>query len=114
MKEGDAAKALDEYLYAVDYNWYAYDFSKATFDYNTDRMYNKAEGTWGEGLIQRPNEDLYDVIHSLMAKMDTPDAEYAQEMEILTRALENQQQYREELNAELAENVQRMITMLDI
>lgn len=114
LKEGDAAKALDEYLYAVDYNWYAYDFSKATFDYNTDRMYNKAEGTWGEGLIQRPNEDLYDVIHSLMAKMDTPDAEYAQEMEILTRALENQQQYREELNAELAENVQRMITMLDI
>lgn len=34
--------------------------------YNGDRMYGKAEGTWGEGMIRRPNENLYDAIRALM------------------------------------------------
>lgn len=109
---GDAAQALDAYLYGVDYNWYGYEFSRETYDYSVDKMYNKAEGTWGEGLIQRPNEDLYDVIHTLMAKVEAQEVDFTAEIDALSAALDNQIAYREELQAALAENLQAMAALL--
>ena len=36
LESGDPSVALDEYLYLVDNNWYAYDWSRETFNYATD------------------------------------------------------------------------------
>lgn len=112
LDEGDAVTPVNELLYNVDYNWYAYDFSKETYNYNVERMYDKAVGTWGEGMIRRPNEDLYDVIHSLLEKMDLPDADYAQELSSLNTALVHQLAYREALEAELLESTTALLSML--
>jgi Predicted aminopeptidase, Iap family len=114
LEAGDATAALDEYLYAVDYNWYAYEFSKSTYDYNVARIYEKATGTWGEGLIQHRNEDLYDVIHSLMEKAEAEDADLSPEIEALKSALNSQLQYQNELDAELTENMKKAAEMLAI
>lgn len=105
LKEGDAALAIDEYLYNVDYNWYAYDFSKETYTYLLDKMYNKAEGTWGEGMIRRPGEDLWDVIHSLKDKIEAGETDFAGEIETLEAALERQQGYQAELEAQMVSDV---------
>ncbi len=112
LEDGDAVTPVDDLLYAVDYNWYAYDFSRETYDYCVEKMYDKAAGTWGEGMIQRPNQDLYDVIHSLMEKGEAADADLTAELDALNQALETQLQYRAELDAELAANMQKVIEML--
>ena len=41
LKQGDSAAALDDYLYLVDNNWYAYDWSRETFTYFTDYVLNR-------------------------------------------------------------------------
>lgn len=113
LNEGDAATPLDELLYNVDYNWYAYDFSRETYGYNVERMYEKAAGTWGEGMIRRPNTDLYDVIHSLMEKADLPGVDFRQELSSLKAALERQFKYRLELEAELSESATTLLSLLE-
>lgn len=105
LEAGDAATALDEYLYAVDYNWYAYDFSQETYAYMLDKMYNKAEGTWGEGMIRRPGEDLYDVIHALMEKAEAEGADFSEELSALNAALERQNAYAAEIDAQLCAEI---------
>ena len=53
LKEGDAVTPIDEYLFLVDNNWYAYDFEEAVYDYFTDYVRNQpAERLmWGAGRI---------------------------------------------------------------
>ena len=105
LEQGDAALALDEYLYNVDYNWYAYDFSQETYTYLLDKMYNKAEGTWGEGMIRRPGEDLWEEIHSLKDKIEAGQTDFAAEIEALEQALERQQGYAAELDEQMVSDV---------
>ncbi|MGL4791805.1 MAG: M20/M25/M40 family metallo-hydrolase, partial [Anaerotignaceae bacterium] len=68
LNAGNGQLAYDDYIYGVDYNWYAYDFDRETFNYNVSRVRDNAVGTWGEGLLDNPNEDLFDVIKSLASK----------------------------------------------
>ncbi|MDD5944425.1 MAG: LysM peptidoglycan-binding domain-containing protein [Clostridia bacterium] len=105
LENGSAAEALDEYLYDVDYNWYAYDFDRETFDYCTDKMRTKAEGTWGEGMLEQKNEDLFDVIKSLREKYDDADADLSSEIEALNAAKLHQESF-------LAERVEKEKTDL--
>ncbi len=86
LEKGSAAEALDEYLYNVDYNWYAYDFDRETFDYSADKMRTKSVGTWGEGMLEQPNEDLFDVIKSLQSKYEDPNTDFNKELEALNEA----------------------------
>ncbi len=105
LKTGNAAQAIDEYLYNVDYNWYAYDFSKETYTYLLDKMYNKAEGTWGEGLIRCPGEDLWDIIHSLKDKIEAGQTDYDDEIHGLETALKRQQDYQAQLDDQMISDV---------
>lgn len=105
LEQGDAALALDEYLYQVDYNWYAYDFSQQTYTYLLDKMYNKAEGTWGEGMIRCPGEDLWTVIHSLKEKLAGGQQDFADEISALNQSLARQQDYAAEIDAKMAADV---------
>ncbi|MHA6261410.1 M28 family peptidase [Sporosarcina sp. CAU 1771] len=93
LNEGDIATPLDEYLYAIDNNWYAYDFDKEVFDYFTDYVLEapKEKLMWGEGRIVG-HEDLFDTINSLKAKSGQADADVSTEIETLKAALERQKE----------------------
>lgn len=91
LKQGDSAAALDEYLYLVDNNWYAYDWSRETFEYFTDYVLNQSADRlmWGAGRVQG-HEDLFDVICSLQEKYGDSSADYTAELARLDQAIETQ------------------------
>ena len=91
LKQGDSAAALDEYLYGVDNNWYAYDWSRETFAHFTDYVLNQSADRlmWGAGRVQG-QEDLFDVIRSLQEKTGDSSADYTAELERLNQAIETQ------------------------
>lgn len=91
LKQGDSAAALDEYLYLVDNNWYAYDWSRETFEYFTDYVLNQSADRlmWGTGRVQG-HEDLFDVIRSLQEKYGDSSADYTAELARLDQAIETQ------------------------
>lgn len=91
LEAGDSATALDEYLYAVDNNWYAYDWSRETFDHFTDYVLNQSADRlmWGAGRVQG-HEDLFDVIRSLLDKYGDTSADYTAELTRLEEAVANQ------------------------
>ncbi|SES36883.1 M28 family peptidase [Psychrobacillus sp. OK032] len=93
LNKGDIASPLDEYLYAVDNNWYAYDFDKEVFDYFTDYVLEAPEEKlmWGKGRIV-DHEDLFDTINSLQAKREQANADVTVELETLSGALERQKE----------------------
>ncbi len=91
LKQGDSAAALDEYLYLVDNNWYAYDWSRETFEYFTDYVLNQSADRlmWGAGRVQG-HEDLFDVIRSLQEKYGDSSADYTAELARLDQAIKTQ------------------------
>ena len=91
LEAGDSAAAVDEYLWAVDNNWYAYDWSKETFNYFTNYvLYQSADRLmWGAGRVQG-HEDLFDVIRSLLDKYGDTSADYTAELASLEEAVANQ------------------------
>ena len=106
LERGDSATAIDEYLYAVDNNWYAYDWSRETFDYFTNYVLNQSDDRpmWGAGRVQG-HEDLYDVIRSLLDKYGDTSADYTAELARLNDAVNNQ-------TAMLAEQVDHEVQAL--
>ncbi len=91
LEEGDIATPLDEHLWLIDNNWYAYDFEKEVFDYFTDYVLEASPDklTWGEGRIVG-HVDLYDLIHSLKDKRDIENADVTEEITQLQKVLEDQ------------------------
>ncbi|MBS4960538.1 MAG: M28 family peptidase [Clostridiales bacterium] len=112
LEGGSAAEALDEYLFDVDYNWYAYDFDEETFDYMADKIRTKSVGTWGEGMLEQPNEDLFAVIKSLQGKYGQENADFQEELDALQAAKANQEAFLRERvekeNADLAAIAEQM------
>ena len=91
LENGDSDLAYDEYLWDVDYNWCAYDFDEETYNFCSDKVYYNNEGTWGEGLLEAQNENLFTTIKSLETKYGEENADYSQEIADIQNALENQQ-----------------------
>ena len=91
MSDGDYA--YDECLSGVDYNWYAYEFEKEAFDFQSKRIRDNAVGTWGEGLILNPGENLYDVIAFLKENYGNENTDYTEVISVLEKALDNQKNY---------------------
>lgn len=77
----NGAAALDEAFYLVDNNWYAYDWSRETFDHFTNYVLEQSDDRlmWGAGRVQG-HVDLFDVIRSVMGKADHPAADYSLEL----------------------------------
>ena len=118
LEQGDGTTALDEYLYGVDNNWYAYDWSRETFAHFTDYVLNQSADRlmWGAGRILG-HEDLFDVIRSLQAKYGDSSADYATELARLEQAIGNQaamldEQVTHEVNA-LGELTSRLTQISD-
>ncbi len=93
LENGDVQTPVDEYLWKIDNNWYAYDFDQEVHDYFTDQTLKQPEDRllWGAGRIVG-HEDLYDVVNSLLEKYDEFDADVLEEINALRVALERQKQ----------------------
>lgn len=97
LENGDIQTAIDEYLWQVDNNWYAYDFSKEVYRYFTDQVLEQPVERllWGTGRIMG-HEDLYDPVNSLLEKYEDNDVDVSEEIEVLQNALERQKQILKE------------------
>ena len=106
LESGDPSVALDEYLYLVDNNWYAYDWSRETFNYFTDYVLNQPADRlmWGAGRVQG-HVDLFDVINSLQEKAENGSTDFTQELATLTQAQSDE-------NARLVEQVTHEVESL--
>lgn len=91
LKNKDIDTALDEYLFLIDNNWYAYDFDQDVYNYFTNYVLDQpAERLmWGAGRIVA-HEDLYETINSLIAKQGQEGVSLTKEIERLNQAVENQ------------------------
>lgn len=89
LAAGDIATALDEHLYSIDNNWYAYNFSKDTYRFFTDQVLTQSDdiNQWGAGRVVG-HLDLYDLISSLKSKEAGQDC--SAEIGILEVALDQQ------------------------
>ena len=104
LEQGDSAAALDDYLYLVDNNWYAYDWSRETFSYFTNYVLDQSADRlmWGAGRVQG-HEDLFDVIQSLQEKSGHSNADYTAELTRLNQAIETQtRMLDEQVNHEIS------------
>ncbi len=113
LRAGDAQSALDEYLYLVDNNWYAYDWSRETFDYFTDYVLDQPDERlmWGAGRVQG-HVDLFDVINSLQAKAEAGDTDFTAELETLTAAQTSEQALLTQQAAHEVESLQELTGQL--
>ena len=113
LKKGDVNTPLDEYLFAIDNNWYTYDFDKEVNRYFTDYVLKQPADRllWGAGRIVG-HEDLYDTINSLLEKRDQTDANVTEEIETLTKALENQKRLLKTSVDEEHASIKTLSTML--
>ena len=105
LENGDCETPLNEYLYLVDNNWYAYDWSRDTYDYFTDYVLNQPDERlmWGAGRVWG-HVDLFDVINSLQEKSEGED--FSSELEVLRSALESE-------TSALADQVQHELDALE-
>lgn len=92
LKRGNIDQALDEYLYLIDNNAYAYDFSRETFSYFSNYVINQPKERlfWGAGRVQG-HEDLFNTINSLKVKLNEKNDDVSAEISSLTKAYDNQQ-----------------------
>jgi Iap family predicted aminopeptidase len=113
LEKGDVNTPLDEYLYAIDNNWYTYDFDKEVNRYFTDYVLKQPADRllWGAGRIVG-HEDLYDTINSLLKKRDQKNANVTKEIVALTEALENQKQLLNTTVDEEHANIKTLSKML--
>ncbi len=109
LNSGDATTALDEYLWLVDNNWYAYDFSYETYRYFTDYVLTQPADRlmWGAGRIVG-HEDLFKTIRSIMEKSKAENSDFTTEIAALNASVENQNK----LLAKLVEEEITALTML--
>ncbi|MCE2603780.1 hypothetical protein LH384_32335, partial [Pseudomonas aeruginosa] len=95
----------------IDFNYYAPFFSRDTYDYFVKQVIEEPKDSWGTGLIEDGNEDLYAVIRSLLEN------KYGyQERERLEQALARQQRcYNQAVlkETEAAEKAEKAIKLLN-
>lgn len=91
LEKGDVKTALDNDLFLVDNNWYAYSFDRETFDFFTNQVLGQPADrlSWGHARVVG-HEDLYDVINSLQDKYDATEPKVSSEIAALRTAAENQ------------------------
>ena len=87
--------------------------SAETYAYMLAKMNNNTAGTWGEGMIRYPGENLWTVIRTVAEKLETENADYSAEIEVLQETLERQKGYRAEIEADFAESLSAMIELFN-
>ncbi len=93
LKANDVPTAVDEYLWAIDNNWYAYSFDEEVFNYFTNYVLEQPADRlmWGDGRVVG-HENLFAPINSLLAKYDESNPDTTAEVAELTTSLEKQKE----------------------
>lgn len=113
LEEDDIITALDDYLWLIDNNWYAYHFDQDVFNYFTSYVLDQpAERLmWGAGRIVA-HEDLYDTINSLLSKQNQTNRDLSGEITRLQEALANQKQILKQSVQEELTSIQKINEIL--
>lgn len=113
LQKGQIPIAYDNYISLIDYNYYATAFDKATYDYFVNQAYYRLDGTFGEGRVDYPNCNLYDVVESLGRKYHTQGADVSLEIQSLQKQLLVQQGYLYESVAAEKESLVKIINRME-
>jgi hypothetical protein len=112
LSAGDTKTAYYEYLWQIDNNWYAYDWSREVYDYFTSYVLDQPADRlmWGAGRVVG-HEDLFDVVKSLGEKYDTSE-NVDSEIAALNTAVSNQSKLLSELSAKQIADLNTLTEML--
>lgn len=113
LEEGNVAEAYDEYLSAVDWAWYDMFFDEETTDYVKDQLFDNREGTWGDGLIEFPHADTWDVVQSLGEKYDAENPDLTSDIKALKEIRDQQQGYLEKVYAAEKAGLEKAIELMN-
>ncbi|HAX72993.1 MAG TPA: hypothetical protein DCY20_05665 [Firmicutes bacterium] len=95
------AQVLSDYLYPIDGNELVPTFDKDVYDFFTKRYVYGNQNTFGYRLIEHKNQDLYEVIRSLLQKVNDPQPDIESELDTLRSALNTQNRnFTEAINRE--------------
>ena len=114
LNDGDVKTVIDEYLYTIDNNWYAYDFDKDVYEYFTDYVLNQPADRlmWGAGRVEG-HENLFKTVKSLSEKYDDKNPEVSNEIKDLTKAENNQKVLLEDSIKSEVKSVNELNKMLE-
>lgn len=84
---------INNYLLNIDGNKYAFQLDKKAYDFLVNRQVYGNDNSFGEKMYMNPNEDLYDVIHSLNCKYQDDCPDLTEEIALLEKAYNNQLSY---------------------
>ena len=85
--------AVDDYLWAVDWAWYDMYFDEEVCQYFMDQIWDKREGTWGDGRVEYRHCDAGDVTRSLCEKYEEESPDVTAEIAALKELKAQQQEY---------------------
>ncbi|WP_027626578.1 M28 family peptidase [Clostridium lundense] len=92
---------VNNYILEIDLNYLVFDYDKTVYNFMANRYSYGSENTFGEKMYLNPNEDLYDVAHSLKSKYNEVSPNVNKEIDMLTTAYNNQTEYyKKTLNKE--------------
>ena len=113
LEKANIDKALDDYLWLIDNNWYAYYFDQDVYNYFTDYVLKQpAERLmWGAGRIVG-HEDLYKTINSLIEKQKQTNSDLTEEIGDLNEALDKQKNILQSSVSEELVSVKKLGGML--
>lgn len=93
---------VDQYIKPIDFNKYVYDFDRKTYEFFSNRVTHGNRDTFGYGLVEKENEDLYETAISLREKSNEKNPDLRKEISALQMALKKQTIYLNEIyNKEL-------------
>ena len=112
LKKGNVAEAYDEYLWAIDWSWYDMFFDRETTSYMKNQLFSNREGTWGDGLIEFPHADTYDVVQSLGEKYEAENPDVTAEIAALKEIRNQQQEYLDKVYAAEKEGLEKAVELM--
>lgn len=113
LEKGDVAEAYDEYLWAIDWAWYDMYFDKETTSYMKNQLFENRQGTWGDGLIEFPHADIWDVVQSLGEKYEAENPDVTSEIAALKEIRGQQQDYLDKVYVAEKEGLEKAIDLMN-
>lgn len=107
-----------ENLSAVDFNYYAKYFSYDTYEYFVRQVTDSVSDSWGTGLVENGNEDLFAAIRALMLQEDDTankmiERSIARQRILLQEAVRQEARNAEGLTKMMRSAIVRMEELLD-
>lgn len=113
LEAGNVAEAYDEYLWAIDWAWYDMCFDEETTNYMENQLFANREATWGDGLIEFPHADTWDICQSLGEKYDAENPDVSSEIADLKEIRDQQQGYLDKIYADEKAGLEKAIKLMN-